>query len=50
MKQKTTVYLDPDILTATKAAALTSKRTEGAVVEEALRVIPSRWSRRRREG
>jgi hypothetical protein len=37
MKQKTTVYLDPDVLTATKVAALTSKRTESAVVEEALR-------------
>ena len=36
-KQKTTIYLDPDVLTATKAAALTSKRTESAVVEEALR-------------
>lgn len=36
-KQKTTVYLDPDVLTAAKAAALTSKRTESAVVEDALR-------------
>jgi len=36
-KQKTTIYLDPDVLTATKAVALTSKRTESAVVEEALR-------------
>ncbi|MHB1782169.1 MAG: hypothetical protein ACYCTE_05675 [Acidimicrobiales bacterium] len=36
-KQKTTIYLDPDILTATKAAALTTKRTESAVVEDALR-------------
>ncbi len=36
-KQKTTVYLDPDVLTATKAAALTSNRTESAVVEDALR-------------
>ncbi|MHB8263669.1 MAG: hypothetical protein ACYDGY_07975 [Acidimicrobiales bacterium] len=36
-KQKTTVYLDSDVLTATKAAALTSKRTESAVVEDALR-------------
>jgi len=36
-KQKTTIYLNPDVLTATKAAALTSKRTESAVVEEALR-------------
>lgn len=36
-RQKTTVYLDPDVLTATKAAALTTKRTESAVVEDALR-------------
>lgn len=36
-KQKTTIYLDPDVLTATKAAALTTKRTESAVVEDALR-------------
>ncbi len=36
-KQKTTIYLDPDVLTATKAAALTSRRTESAVVEDALR-------------
>ena len=36
-KRKTTVYLDADVLTATKAAALTSRRTESAVIEEALR-------------
>jgi Arc/MetJ family transcription regulator len=36
-KQKTTIYLDSDILAATKAAALTSHRTESAVVEDALR-------------
>ncbi|MHB1486641.1 MAG: hypothetical protein ACYCS7_07850 [Acidimicrobiales bacterium] len=36
-KQKTTIYLDPDVLTATKAAALTTKRTESALVEDALR-------------
>lgn len=36
-KQKTTIYLHPDILIATKAAALTSSRTESAVVEDALR-------------
>ena len=36
-KQKTTIYLDADVLAATKAAALTSKRTESAVVEDALR-------------
>ncbi len=37
MKKKTTVYLDSDVLTATKAAALTSHRSESAVVEDALR-------------
>ena len=36
-KTKTTVYLDSDVLTATKAAALTSKRSESAVIEDALR-------------
>ncbi len=36
-KKKTTIYLDSDVLTATKAAALTSKRSESAVVEDALR-------------
>ncbi len=36
-KKKTTVYLDSDVLTATKAAALTSNRSESAVIEEALR-------------
>lgn len=36
-KRKTTVYLDADVLTATKAAALTSSRTESAVIEDALR-------------
>ena len=37
MKKKTTVYLDSDVLTATKAAALTSHRSESDVVEDALR-------------
>lgn len=37
-KKKTTVYFDPDLRKATKAAALTSKRSESAVVEEALRL------------
>lgn len=37
MKKKTTVYLDADVLTAIKAAALTSRRSESAVVEDALR-------------
>ncbi|WP_298385499.1 CopG family transcriptional regulator [Ferrimicrobium sp.] len=36
-KKKTTVYLDPDVLRATKAAALTSSRSESAVIEDALR-------------
>jgi hypothetical protein len=36
-RQKTTVYLDQDVLTATKAAALTSRRSESAVIEDALR-------------
>lgn len=36
-KKKTTIYLDPDVLTATKAAALTSNRSESAVIEDALR-------------
>lgn len=36
-KKKTTIYIDLDVLNATKAAALTSKRTESAVVEAALR-------------
>ena len=36
-KKKTTVYLASDVLTATKAAALTSKRSESAVIEDALR-------------
>ena len=36
-KKKTTVYLDSDVLTATKAAALTSNRSESAVIEDALR-------------
>ena len=36
-KTKTTVYLDSDVLTATKAAALTTNRSESAVVEDALR-------------
>ena len=35
--KKTTVYLDSDVLTATKAVALTSKRSESAVIEDALR-------------
>jgi predicted transcriptional regulator len=36
-KKKTTVYLDSEVLTATKAAALTSHRSESAVIEDALR-------------
>jgi hypothetical protein len=41
-KQKTTIYLDADVLAATKAAALAAKRTESAVVEDALRLYLSR--------
>jgi len=37
-KQKTTVYLDSDVLTAARAVALTSRRTDSAVIEEALRL------------
>ncbi len=36
-KRKTTIYLDADVLTATKAAALVSTRSESAIIEEALR-------------
>ncbi len=36
-KKKTTVYLGSDVLVATKAAALTSNRSESAVIEDALR-------------
>lgn len=36
-KKKTTVYLDSDLLMATKAVALTCNRSESAVVEDALR-------------
>jgi len=36
-KKKTTIYLDPDVLIATKVAALTSNRSESAVIEDALR-------------
>ena len=36
-KKKTTIYLDSDVLTAAKAAALTSNRSESAVIEDALR-------------
>ena len=36
-KKKTTVYLDSDVLTAAKAIALTSNRSESAVIEDAMR-------------
>jgi predicted transcriptional regulator len=36
-KKKTTVYLDSDVLTAAKAVALTSNRSESALIEDALR-------------
>ncbi|MCL6537878.1 MAG: ribbon-helix-helix domain-containing protein [Acidothermus sp.] len=37
MKKKTTVYLDADVLMAAKAAALTSNRSESALIEDAVR-------------
>jgi hypothetical protein len=37
-KQKTTVYLDAGVLTAAKAVALASRRTDSAVIEDALRL------------
>ena len=36
-RRKTTVYLDSDVLTATKVLAATRKRSESQVVEDALR-------------
>lgn len=36
-RRKTTVYLDSDILTATKVLAAARKHTESQVVEDALR-------------
>lgn len=36
-RRKTTVYLDPDILTATKVLAAARQQSESKVVEEALR-------------
>lgn len=36
-KRKTTIYLDPDLRTATKAVALASDRSESEVIAEALR-------------
>lgn len=36
-RRKTTVYLDADVLTATKVVAAARDRTESQVVEEALR-------------
>lgn len=36
-RRKTTVYLDDDVLTATKVVAASSARSESDVVEDALR-------------
>lgn len=36
-RRKTTVYLDPDLLTATKVLAASSGRREYEVIEDALR-------------
>lgn len=36
-QRKTTVYLDPDVLTATKVLAATRERSESQIVEDALR-------------
>ena len=36
-RRKTTVYLDSDVLTATKVLAATRERSESQVVEDALR-------------
>jgi hypothetical protein len=37
-KQKTTVYLDTDVLTATKTVALMSRSTDSEIIETALRL------------
>lgn len=36
-RRKTTVYLDPDVLTATKVLAATREQSESRIVEDALR-------------
>ena len=36
-RRKTTVYLDPDVLTATKVLAVARQQSESQVVEDALR-------------
>ncbi len=36
-RRKTTVYLDPDVLTATKVVAAARQQSESRVVEDALR-------------
>ena len=40
-RRKTTVYLDDDVLTATKVVAASSARSESDVVEDALRAYLS---------
>jgi Arc/MetJ family transcription regulator len=37
VRQKATIYLDPDIRAATKLAAVTGHKSESDIVEEALR-------------
>lgn len=37
-RRKTTIYLDPDVLAATKVLAATRDRSESQVVEDALRL------------
>jgi hypothetical protein len=36
-KRKTTIYIDDDVITATKLAAVATHRSDSAVIEDALR-------------
>jgi hypothetical protein len=36
-KRKTTIYIDDDVMTATKMAAVATHRSDSAVIEDALR-------------
>lgn len=50
-RRKTTLYLDPDVVTATKVVAATTARSESDVVEAALRgLLAHDGGRRRGEG
>lgn len=40
-RRKTTIYLDPDVLTATKVVAAARDQSESQVVEDALRAYLS---------